>query len=138
MEKNTKDGVRINKYISDYGFCSRREADKLIEDERVTINNRLATPGDKVTDGDNIRIDGEHLAFVPREARPKKHRWGPPRNAENTEEQQPTRKAGQRGAVRNSKRPTTTAKASTASSKATPKKATKSTRNTPAKTTKRK
>lgn len=108
MDKKNNDGVRINKYISDYGFCSRREADKLIEDERVTINNRLASPGDRVTESDNIRIDGEHLAFIPREARPKKHRWGPPRNVE-TNEEQPTRRAGQRGAVRNIK-PSTGAK----------------------------
>ncbi len=106
MDKNKNEGIRINKYISDYGFCSRREADKLIEDERVTINNRLATPGDKVTDKDNVRIDGEHLAFVPREARPKKHRWGPPRNVES-EEETPTRRAGQRGSARNSKLRTT-------------------------------
>ena len=58
MEKNDKDGIRINKYISDYGFCSRREADKLIEDERVTINNRLATPGDKVGENDTVRTVG--------------------------------------------------------------------------------
>lgn len=109
MEKKQKDGIRINKYISDYGFCSRREADKLIEDERVTINNRPATPGDKVTDTDNVRIDGEHLAFVPREARPKTHRWGPPRNNETAGEiQQKTRRSGQRGAVRNNKRNGTT------------------------------
>ena len=112
MEKKNNEGVRINKYISDYGFCSRREADKLIEDERVTINNRLATPGDRVTDNDNVRIDGEHLAFVPREARPKKHRWGPPRNVETAEEQ-PSRRAGQRGAVRNTRTATPTTKANT-------------------------
>ena len=111
MDKNKNEGIRINKYISDYGFCSRREADKLIEDERVTINNRLATPGDKVTDKDNVRIDGEHLAFVPREARPKKHRWGPPRNVES-EEETPTRRAGQRGSARNSKLRTTKPSAS--------------------------
>ena len=106
MTNKDQQGVRINKYISDFGFCSRREADKLIEDERVTINNHLAKPGDRVTENDNVRIDGEHLAFVPREARPKKHRWGPPRNVETTEEA-PTRKAGQRGAVRNSRKPNT-------------------------------
>lgn len=111
MDKNKNEGIRINKYISDYGFCSRREADKLIEDERVTINNRLATPGDKVTDKDNVRIDGEHLAFVPREARPKKHRWGPPRNVKS-EEETPTRRAGQRGSARNSKLRTTKPSAS--------------------------
>ena len=118
MEKKNTEGVRINKYISDYGFCSRREADKLIEDERVTINNRLATPGDRVTEYDNVRIDGEHLAFVPREARPKKHRWGPPRNTETTEEQ-PTRRTGQRGSMRNSKTTTGTKKTATPAKKAT-------------------
>lgn len=136
MEKKTKEGVRINKYISDYGFCSRREADKLIEDERVTINNRLATPGDKVTDSDNVRIDGEHLAFVPREARPKKHRWGPPRNVETTEEQ-PTRKAGQRGVARNAKRTAPAAKPAASNSKPAPKKVVKNSRTTSGKTTKR-
>ncbi|MBR5843210.1 MAG: hypothetical protein IKY75_01330 [Bacteroidaceae bacterium] len=123
MEKKNTEGVRINKFISDYGFCSRREADKLIEDERVTINNRLATPGDRVTDNDNVRIDGEHLAFVPREARPKTHRWGPPRNVETTEEQ-PTRRAGQRGSARNS-RTTTPTKKSAAPTKPASKKTTR-------------
>lgn len=127
MNNKNNEGVRINKYISDYGFCSRREADKLIEDQRVTINNRIASPGDKVVENDNVRIDGEHLAFVPREARPKKHRWGPPRNVE-TNEEQPTRRAGQRGAVRNSKPSTGTKKP------ATPQKSSRPT----AKTTKRK
>lgn len=103
MDKKNSDGVRINKYISDYGFCSRREADKLIDDERVTINNRPATQGDRVCEGDKVRIDGEQLVFIPREARPKSHRWGPPRNTEATE--QPTHRAGQRGAVRNSNKP---------------------------------
>lgn len=37
-KKETLPGIRLNKYISDSGFCSRREADKLITDERVTIN----------------------------------------------------------------------------------------------------
>ncbi len=105
--KKEQEGVRINKYISDYGFCSRREADALIENERVTINNRVATPGDRVSEGDKVRIDGEHLAYVPKEARPKKHRWGPPRNTEAAEEQEKQRR-GQRGAARNSRPKTTT------------------------------
>ena len=125
MDKKKNDGVRINKYISDYGFCSRREADKLIEDERVTINNRLATQGDRVCDGDKVRIDGEVLAFVPREARPKSHRWGPPRNTEATE-QQPTHRAGQRGAVRNSNKPAATKATAKPAAKAAAKPTTKS------------
>ncbi len=102
MEKKEAQGVRINKYISDYGFCSRREADKLITDERVTINNRLATHGDRVADADTVRIDGEHLAFVPRDARPKKHRWGPPKNVPMAEDSQAAvSTVGRRGAARN-------------------------------------
>ncbi|MBE6306667.1 MAG: hypothetical protein E7084_03335 [Bacteroidales bacterium] len=129
MEKKNNEGIRINKYISDYGFCSRREADKLIEDERVTINNRLATPGDRVTENDNIRIDGEHLAYVPREARPKKHRWGPPRTTDSTEEQA-TRRSGQRGSVRNAKpqrKPSTASSATNQSKNGQSKKSVKKT-----------
>ena len=51
--------IRINKYISDAGFCSRREADQLIVDERVTINGVLAAMGAKVSLEDKVRIDGE-------------------------------------------------------------------------------
>lgn len=102
MKNSNEEGIRINKYISDYGFCSRREAEKLIDDERVTINNRLAAQGDRVMEGDKVRIDGETLVYVPQEARPKKHRWGPPRHTEESEEA-PKHRAGQRGAVRNAK-----------------------------------
>ena len=40
--------IRINKFLSQYGFCSRREADKLIDDGRVTVNNKIIEPGFKV------------------------------------------------------------------------------------------
>lgn len=50
--------VRINKYLSEAGVCSRREADRLIEKGRVTVNNRLPQIGEKVTDTDLICIDG--------------------------------------------------------------------------------
>lgn len=53
--------MRINKFISEKGICSRREADKLIEKKRVTINGNLAGIGDKVTPQDEIRIDGKLL-----------------------------------------------------------------------------
>ena len=53
--------MRINKFISEKGICSRREADKLIEKKRVTINGNLAGIGDKVTSQDEIRIDGKLL-----------------------------------------------------------------------------
>ncbi|WP_347156887.1 pseudouridine synthase [Pontibacter chitinilyticus] len=52
---------RLNKFISDAGFCSRREADKLIEEERVTVNGKLPAPGTKVTAKDKVRIDDQLL-----------------------------------------------------------------------------
>jgi 23S rRNA pseudouridine2604 synthase len=50
--------VRLNKYISETGVCSRREADKWIEAGRVTLNGAAATLGHKVAEGDEVRIDG--------------------------------------------------------------------------------
>jgi 23S rRNA pseudouridine2604 synthase len=50
--------VRLNKYISETGVCSRREADKWIEAGRVSLNGAPATLGHKVAEGDEVRIDG--------------------------------------------------------------------------------
>lgn len=57
-----KNSVRINKYFSEVGYCSRREADKLIEQKRVTINGEVAEMGSKVSDGDEVRLDGKLIA----------------------------------------------------------------------------
>jgi len=54
-------GVSLNKYISESGFCSRREADKYIEQCRVTINGQDANKGNRVKLGDDVRIDGERI-----------------------------------------------------------------------------
>ena len=56
-----RDEVRLNKYISETGFCSRREADKLIEQGRVKIDGVKATTGMKVSKGQNVSIDGKSL-----------------------------------------------------------------------------
>ncbi|MGG4452755.1 23S rRNA pseudouridine(2604) synthase RluF [Brevibacillus porteri] len=53
--------MRINKFISETGICSRREADKLIEARRVTINGQVAELGSTVASGDDVRIDGQPL-----------------------------------------------------------------------------
>ncbi|RBL90347.1 23S rRNA pseudouridine(2604) synthase RluF [Chitinophaga flava] len=53
--------ISINKYISETGFCSRREADKYIEQGRVTINDNIASKGNRVKAGDVVEIDGEPL-----------------------------------------------------------------------------
>jgi len=53
------EGVRINKYLSEAGYCSRREADRLIEKNRVTINGEVPEMGTKVMPGDVVAVDGE-------------------------------------------------------------------------------
>ena len=50
------DTVRLNKYISESGFCSRREADKLIENGLVTIDGVKATMGTKVSKGQKVKV----------------------------------------------------------------------------------
>ncbi|MCM0647785.1 23S rRNA pseudouridine(2604) synthase RluF [Clostridium swellfunianum] len=54
--------LRINKFISEKGICSRREADKLIETGRVTINGLKAQTGSKVKSTDEVRVDGKLLS----------------------------------------------------------------------------
>ena len=51
--------ISLNKYISETGFCSRREADKYIEQLRVTINGVEATKGNRVGENDVVLVDGE-------------------------------------------------------------------------------
>lgn len=50
--------MRLNKYLSEKGLCSRREADAWIEGGRVEVNRRIATLGTPVEDGDEVRVDG--------------------------------------------------------------------------------
>ena len=58
MVKTTMKPVRINKYLSEVGHCSRREGDRLIEEGRVTINGIIPEKGTKVNPGDNVQVDG--------------------------------------------------------------------------------
>jgi 23S rRNA pseudouridine2604 synthase len=53
--------VRLNKYISETGVCSRREADKWIEAGRVTLNGQAASLGTQVAEGDEVRVDGDSI-----------------------------------------------------------------------------
>jgi 23S rRNA pseudouridine2604 synthase len=53
--------VRINKFISETGFCSRREADKLVQDGHVTINGKVAELGSQAEEGDDVRINGRPI-----------------------------------------------------------------------------
>lgn len=53
--------MRLNKYISETGHCSRREADRLIGEGRVTVNGQRARVGSEVGEGDEVHVDGQAL-----------------------------------------------------------------------------
>ncbi|SFW14988.1 23S rRNA pseudouridine(2604) synthase RluF [Cellulophaga fucicola] len=54
--------TRINKYLSEVGYCSRRAADKLIDQGRVTINGKVPEMGTKIVPDDEVRVDGELIS----------------------------------------------------------------------------
>lgn len=56
------DTIRLNKYISESGFCSRREADKLIESGLVTIDGKKAEMGTKVSKGQVVKVNGKLIS----------------------------------------------------------------------------
>ena len=56
MESNKK--IRINKFLSEIGYCSRREADKLIEQNKLKVNGAVPQMGTKVSENDEITVDG--------------------------------------------------------------------------------
>ncbi|EIJ38889.1 pseudouridine synthase family protein [Galbibacter orientalis DSM 19592] len=57
-----KELTRINKYLSEVGYCSRRAADKLIQQRRITVNGSIPEMGTKVSAEDEIRVDGKLIA----------------------------------------------------------------------------
>ena len=59
--------LRINKYLSSIGYCSRREADRLIEQGKITIDGHIALVGEQVTKDQLITINGIHVGDKPRE-----------------------------------------------------------------------
>lgn len=65
-EKNSQvsrmEAIRINKYISEAGVCSRREADRMIEAGRVRVNGVPAAAGQKVTQADSVSLDGRLIS----------------------------------------------------------------------------
>jgi len=54
-------GIRLNKFISDSGFCSRREADRHIEEGMVSINGQVAQTGVRVQPGDEVKVEGRRI-----------------------------------------------------------------------------
>ena len=66
MEINNKNSTNLNKFISSTGICSRREAEKLITAGRVTINGKKTTLGNRVFEGDVVKVDGRLLKAKPK------------------------------------------------------------------------
>lgn len=60
------DSISLNKYISDTGICSRREADKFIETGRVLLNGVVAIKGNRVEEGDEVLLNGKPLRKNPK------------------------------------------------------------------------
>jgi len=63
MQGMEQESVRVNKYLATCGICSRREADKLIEQGKVTINGIVAQPGDKVTSEDKVFVGKKEVGI---------------------------------------------------------------------------
>ncbi len=53
------ENIRLNKYLSDIGVCSRRAADRLAQEGKITVNGKAAQPGMRVTPEDDIRVEGK-------------------------------------------------------------------------------
>jgi 23S rRNA pseudouridine2604 synthase len=66
LEQNNQQSTNLNKFISSTGICSRREAEKLIVAGRVTINGKPTELGNRVFDGDVVKIDGTALQPKPK------------------------------------------------------------------------
>lgn len=56
--------VRINRYLSSAGYCSRRQADKFIEEGKVTIDGKVATLGDQVSSNQKVKVNGRLVSYV--------------------------------------------------------------------------
>ncbi|MBO9633282.1 MAG: 23S rRNA pseudouridine(2604) synthase RluF [Chitinophagaceae bacterium] len=61
--------ISLNKFISDTGYCSRREADNLINAGRVLLNDRVAVPGNRYKPGDTVEVDGSLMTAAKKDKR---------------------------------------------------------------------
>ena len=56
-------GIRINKFLSEAGVCSRREGDKLVDAKRVTVDGEYVTTGTRVLPGQHVFVDGKEVCL---------------------------------------------------------------------------
>lgn len=62
QQKTNTEEIRLNKFLSDSGYCSRREADRLIDGGKVTVNHEIAVMGQKVTLKDIVKVNGQIIS----------------------------------------------------------------------------
>ena len=53
--------IRINKFLSEVGYCSRRAADRLIQEGKVTINGEIPEMGAKIEESDQVEVEGQRI-----------------------------------------------------------------------------
>lgn len=63
MERSKREAIRLNKFLSESGVCSRREADRLIENGRVTVDGKEAVTGMKISPDQVIKVDGKVIGL---------------------------------------------------------------------------
>jgi 23S rRNA pseudouridine2604 synthase len=61
-KKSADEQIRLNKFLSDAGYCSRREADRLVEQGVIKVNGKTAVMGQKVTINDSIMVKGKNIS----------------------------------------------------------------------------
>lgn len=64
------EGIRLNKFLSEAGVCSRREADRLIDNGKVRINGQAVTAGQKVLPGQSVSVNGRVINASEKKRRP--------------------------------------------------------------------
>ena len=70
LEVGSASEVRLNKFLSESGACSRREADELIAEGRVTVNGKPAIVGTQVSETDDVRLDGDRVGQARKKIKP--------------------------------------------------------------------
>lgn len=62
VEKDVQEGIRVNKYLSDCGICSRRQADRFIEERRIQVNGEVAVMGTKIFPNDVVKFNNKVIS----------------------------------------------------------------------------
>jgi len=65
------DGININRYVANHGYCSRKEAEELLKAKRIRINGKIAKPGDRAKVGDTVTMDGQKIGGIQKESKKK-------------------------------------------------------------------